>query len=98
MYKRQPHTIKGLAVGKKYRLHEKEAPLGYAQAKDVYFTIENTEKVQSVAMRDIQVKVRKVDEAGKALANAKFIVTDTKTKQLSLIHILKSVRVNWFAV
>ena len=77
-----PHTIKGLAVGKKYRLHEKEAPLGYAQAKDVYFTIENTEKVQSVAMRDIQVKVRKVDEAGKALANAKFIVTDTKTKQI----------------
>lgn len=77
-----PHTIKGLVVGKKYRLHEKEAPLGYAQAKDVYFTIENTEKVQSVVMRDIQVKVRKVDEAGKALANAKFIVTDTKTKQV----------------
>ena len=47
-----PHVIKGLIVGHRYRLIETMAPLGYKIAQSIEFTVENKESVQKVVMYD----------------------------------------------
>ena len=44
--------IKGLEVGKEYRLVEVIAPDGYMIANDVTFKVEDTGEVQQVVMYD----------------------------------------------
>lgn len=48
----EPHLIKGLEVGKEYRLVEVIAPDGYKIANDVTFKVEDTGEVQQVIMYD----------------------------------------------
>ena len=44
--------IEKLEVGKTYILREEFAPYGYSKATDVEFTVEGTEEIQSVVMKD----------------------------------------------
>ena len=48
----ETHVIKKLEVGKTYVLREEFAPYGYLKATDVAFTVEDTEEIQSVVMKD----------------------------------------------
>ena len=48
----EAHVIKRLVVGKTYTLRENYAPYGYLKAAEVTFTVEDTEKIQSVVMKD----------------------------------------------
>ena len=48
----EAHVIKGLVVGETYTLREEFAPYGYLKATDVTFTVEDTEEIQSVEMKD----------------------------------------------
>ena len=48
-----PHVIEGkLVVGKKYILHEAEAPEGYEKAEDITFEVENTSEIKTLTMVD----------------------------------------------
>ena len=48
-----PHVIEGkLIVGKKYTLHEVEAPEGYEKAEDYTFEVKNTSEMQTITMVD----------------------------------------------
>lgn len=48
----QPRMFEGLIVGHKYRLSEEIAPKGYQIAQAIEFTVENTNKVQRIEMKD----------------------------------------------
>ena len=49
----KPHEINGkLIAGKEYTLHEEHAPDGYAYSEDVKFTVDKTNKVTEVTMKD----------------------------------------------
>lgn len=74
------HVIEGLEVGKTYTLHEDLAPIGYAIANDVTFTVTDTENVQSVVMVDeiISILLSKQDFAGEELPGASLKVTDAE--------------------
>ena len=53
-----PHEINGkLIAGKEYTLHEENAPNGYAYSEDVKFTVDKTNKVTEVTMKDDVTKV-----------------------------------------
>lgn len=60
-----PHRIKGLAAGT-YTLTEERAPLGYAVAESITFTLTDSLEVQQVVMKDeqIQVQISKKDITG----------------------------------
>lgn len=48
-----PHVVEGkLVVGKKYTLHEVDAPEGYEKAEDYTFEVKNTAELQKVVMVD----------------------------------------------
>lgn len=73
---KEPHTVYALEPGK-YLLHEAEAPKGYAAAEDVEFTVQETEEIQKVEMRDERtrgrLKIQKEDsESGEALEGVEF--------------------------
>lgn len=71
----KPHKMIKLPTGE-YTLIEVEPPAGYVTAKDVKFTIADTNSVQKVGMDDdtTKVKVLKVDkDTTKALGNAEFV-------------------------
>ena len=54
----KPHEINGkLIAGKEYTLHEEHAPNGYAYSEDVKFTVDKTNKVTEVTMKDDVTKV-----------------------------------------
>lgn len=77
-----PHVIRGLLVNEEYRLHEDLAPLGYATATDVTFTIAEGEKVKKVMMKDeiTKVDISKVDATtSKEIAGAKLTLTEKET-------------------
>lgn len=59
---KEPHIIRGLDVGKEYRLHEDLAPIGYATTTDVTFIVDE-EKATNVVMKDAitKVDISKVD-------------------------------------
>lgn len=48
----KPHIIKKLIVGETYTLVEELAPVGYLKAEDITFTVEDTEEIQKVDMKD----------------------------------------------
>ncbi|MCQ4756921.1 SpaA isopeptide-forming pilin-related protein [Enterocloster bolteae] len=48
----EAHVIKRLVVGETYTLREDYAPYGYLKAAEVQFTVEDTEEIQSVEMKD----------------------------------------------
>lgn len=51
------HTVKtDLVIGQTYTIHESEAPLGYEKAKDITFTVEDTNDIQDFKMIDIKKK------------------------------------------
>ncbi|MEG0360620.1 MAG: SpaA isopeptide-forming pilin-related protein, partial [Longicatena sp.] len=69
----ETHLIKGLEVGKTYVLHEVSSAFGFAIAKDVEFTIQDTGEVQKVKMENKLVE-------GKLVFNKEgniFMATDT---------------------
>lgn len=75
-------VIQGLSVGKTYTLKEELAPLGYVQAKEIKFTVENTTDIQKVQMIDKVVTVRKAETNGKAVEGAILQIVSTKTKDI----------------
>lgn len=48
----EKHMIKRLVVGETYILREEFAPYGYLRATDVEFSVEDTETIQGVVMKD----------------------------------------------
>ena len=78
---KEDHYVSGLEEGKTYRLVEAEAPKGYVKAKDVFFTVSNEKKNESVVMKDAKITVSKTEVTGtKEVEGAKMTVTDEKGK------------------
>ena len=76
-----PHSIKGLHEGCEYTLTETTAPKGYVKAKDVFFTVSNEKKNESVVMKDAKITASKTEVTGtKEVEGAKMTVTDEKGK------------------
>ena len=79
------HIIRGLVSGKKYILHEDLAPLGYATASDVTFTVNEDGSVTKVKMKDeiTKVDISKVDATtGKEIEGAKLTLKDKETGEV----------------
>lgn len=79
------HIIRGLISGKKYILHEDLAPLGYATASDVTFTVNEDGSVTKVKMKDeiTKVDISKVDATtGKEIEGAKLTLKDKETGEV----------------
>ena len=79
------HIIRGLVSGKKYILHEELAPLGYATASDVIFTVNEDGSVTKVKMKDeiTKVDISKVDSTtGKEIEGAKLTLKDKETGEV----------------
>lgn len=55
--KEEAHIIKGLIVGKKYKMTETKPADGYVTAESIEFTVENTKEVQKHQMLDDVTKV-----------------------------------------
>ena len=72
--------IERIPVGE-YTLREETAPYGYKIANEVKFTVENTEELQQVSMKDELVKgkiiIEKIDaDTGKGIAGVEFEIRD----------------------
>ena len=79
------YIIRGLVSGKKYILHEDLAPLGYATASDVTFTVNEDGSVTKVKMKDeiTKVDISKVDATtGKEIEGAKLTLKDKETGEV----------------
>lgn len=61
---KEDHYVSGLEEGKTYRLVEAEAPKGYVKAKDVFFTVSNEKKNESVVMKDAKITASKTEVTG----------------------------------
>ncbi len=75
------HRITNLTAGQTYRLTETHPADGYATAKSIEFTVEDTGEVQTVTMEDdvTKVEVSKVDiTTGEEVEGARLQVTDAK--------------------
>ena len=70
------HKIEGLTIGKEYTLTEEIAPEGYVIATSIKFTIDDTNKVQKVNMKDKVVIISKQDIGGEEIEGAKLQVLD----------------------
>lgn len=82
---KEPHVIRGLLIGMEYRLHEDLAPLGYATASDVTFTIDESGEATKVVMKDeiTKTEILKVDaETKEPLAGAQFQVLEKESKEV----------------
>ena len=79
---KEPHIIRELEVGKTYRMTETLPAKGYVTASAIEFTVENTNEVQKVEMKDdvTRVEISKTDIAGKELPGAKLTVYDKDGK------------------
>lgn len=78
---KEPHIIRGLDVGKEYRLHEDLAPIGYATTTDVTFIVDD-EKATNVVMKDAitKVDISKVDATTQEeLEGAKMRLTEKES-------------------
>lgn len=74
----QPHTIEYMAVGD-YKLRELSAPEGYSKAKDVAFSVTDTDKVQYVNMTDTYTRLevsKKTITGDDELPGAELIITN----------------------
>ena len=83
--KEEAHIIKGLIVGKKYKMTETKPADGYVTAESIEFTVENTKEVQKHQMLD---DVTKVEISKKGIADssevpgAKLIILDKDGKKV----------------
>lgn len=83
--KEEAHIIKGLIVGKKYKMTETKPADGYVTAESIEFTVENTKEVQKHQMLD---DVTKVEISKKDITNssevpgAKLIILDKDGKKV----------------
>ena len=78
---KEDHYVSGLEEGKTYRLVEAEAPKGYVKADDIFFTVSNEKKNESVIMKDSKITVSKTDITGtKEIKGAVLTVTDNDGK------------------
>lgn len=50
--KGEPHLIERLTMGETYTLREEMAPYGYLMAEEITFTLEDTEEIQKVEIKD----------------------------------------------
>lgn len=78
----EPHIIRGLLVNEEYTLHEDLAPIGYATASDVTFTVNDDGTVTKVTMKDeiTKVDISKVDATtSKEIEGAKLTLKDKET-------------------
>lgn len=74
---KEDHYISGLEEGKTYRLVEVEAPKGYVKADDIFFTVSNEKKNESVIMKDSKITASKTDITGtKEIKGATLTVKD----------------------
>lgn len=78
---KEDHYVSGLEEGKTYRLVEAEAPKGYVKADDIFFTVSNEKKNESVIMKDSKITASKTDITGtKEIEGAKMTVKDETGK------------------
>lgn len=78
----EPHIIRGLLINEEYTLHEDLAPIGYATASDVNFTVNEDGTVTKVTMKDeiTKVDISKVDATtSKEIEGAKLTLKDKDT-------------------
>ncbi len=81
----EPHIIRGLLVNEEYTLHEDLAPIGYATASDVTFTVNADGTPTKVTMKDeiTKVDISKVDVTNeKEIEGAKLTLTDKETGEV----------------
>ena len=81
----EPHIIRGLLVNEEYTLHEDLAPIGYATASDVTFTVNADGTPTKVTMKDeiTKVDISKVDATNeKEIEGAKLTLTDKETGEV----------------
>lgn len=82
---KESHIIRGLLIGEEYTLHEDLAPIGYATASDVTFTVNADGTPTKVTMKDeiTKVDISKVDATNeKEIEGAKLTLTDKETGQI----------------
>lgn len=78
---KEDHYVSGLEEGKTYRLVEAEAPKGYVKADDIFFTVSNEKKNESVIMKDSKITASKTEVTGtKEIEGAKMTVKDEAGK------------------
>lgn len=78
----EPHIIRGLLINEEYTLHEDLAPIGYATASDVTFTVNGDGSTTKVSMKDeiTKVDISKVDATdGKEIEGAKLTLKDKES-------------------
>lgn len=83
--KEEAHIIKGLIVGKKYKMTEAKPADGYVTAESIEFTVENTKEVQKHQMLDdvTKVEISKKDIADSSeVPGAKLIILDKDGKKV----------------
>lgn len=83
--KEEAHIIKGLIVGKKYKMTETKPADGYVTAESIEFTVENTKEVQKHQMLDdvTKVEISKKDITDSSeVPGAKLIILDKNGKKV----------------
>lgn len=83
--KEEAHIIKGLIVGKKYKMTETKPADGYVTAESIEFTVENTKEVQKHQMLDdvTKVEISKKDVTDSSeVPGAKLIILDKDGKKV----------------
>ena len=83
--KEEAHIIKGLIVGKKYKMTETKSADGYVTAESIEFTVENTKEVQKHQMLDdvTKVEISKKDITDSSeVPGAKLIILDKDGKKV----------------
>ena len=81
----EAHIIKGLIVGKKYKMTETKPADGYVTAESIEFTVENTKEVQKHQMLDdvTKVEISKKDITDSSeVPGAKLIILDKDGKKV----------------
>lgn len=83
--KEEAHIIKGLIVGKKYKMTETKPADGYVTAESIEFTVESTKEVQKHQMLDdvTKVEISKKDITDSSeIPGAKLIILDKDGKKV----------------
>ena len=83
--KEEAHIIKGLIVGKKYKMTETKPADGYVTAESIEFTVENTKEVQKHQMLDdvTKVEISKKDITDSSeVPGAKLIILEKDGKKV----------------
>lgn len=83
--KEEAHIIKGLIVGKKYKMTETKPADGYVTAESIEFTVENTKEVQKHQMLDdvnkVEISKKDITDSSE-VPGAKLIILDKDGKKV----------------